>query len=115
MASYPTFPTSFAQDGWYTTTFVASRLGLSIRTVQNWCQTGFLIRRGCKVILVRSRRLYSSHKSRRGEYWIQLPKVRIDAMLSKVPLKPIDNLPMSTLLSERNGRTIPRSGTPSLC
>lgn len=91
------YPTLFAQPGWYTTRFVAARLGKSWRTIVYWCQSGLFAKRGCVIILVpNSSRIWrgnsSTHRWRGSQYWIYIPLDSKDAMLNKVKL---DNLSTS--------------------
>ena len=75
-------PSLFAHPNWYTTTFIAARLGVPLRTVQYWCQSGFLARRGCKVVVI----------NRLGglrQCWVYIPNLTTDAILKRLPL---DNL-----------------------
>lgn len=74
MASLPLL---FARPNWYTSRFIAARLGVSHRTVQYWCETGLLLRRGYIIATTTDR------EGRR--YWVHIPLSLKDAMLRKVP------------------------------
>lgn len=75
-------PLLFASPNWYTSRFIAERLGIPHRTVQYWCLKGFLTRRGCKVIATTG----GQTNLRGSRYWIRIPLVTKDAILRKVPL-----------------------------
>jgi len=71
-----TLPLTFALPNWYTTRFIASRLGKDITTVQKWIRSGLLLKRGYRVVMT---------MDRGGKrYWIHVPTESRDGMLRKV-------------------------------
>lgn len=75
-------PLLFARPNWYTSSFVAARLGVPLRTIQYWCRVGFFARRGCTVVGTTG----GEHILKGSRYWIYMPLVSKDAILRKVPL-----------------------------
>lgn len=73
-------PLLFAQPNWFTSTFIAARLGIPHRTVQYWCLKGFLTRRGCTIATI------AGGTTKHIRYWIRIPLVTKDAILRRVPL-----------------------------
>jgi len=98
-------PIAFAQDNWYSASFIAARLNVSLRTVQKWAQLGFFARMGLKVV-------YAPAKgwSGRAVTWVQIPSVTKYVRFKSCAI----DFHTLTSLSSENGRVITRSGTPSL-
>jgi hypothetical protein len=72
-----TIPLLFTSGNWFTTRFIAARLGRPQRTIQHWAKTGFFTRRGCIIVFT------AGWKG--GRCWIRVPQTR-DAILSKITL-----------------------------
>lgn len=73
-----TLPYLFASPNWFTTGFIAQRLGVSRRTVQNWCKNGFLLRRGCVIVT-------TPDKAQGGwKTWVHVTHVSKDAFLNRI-------------------------------
>lgn len=86
-------PVSFAKKDWYSTPFIAYRLKRPLRTIQYWCKSGFLEKRGCQVIQINYKGWY------RG-YWVHIPREDMshDAILNKVPLDIPPSIPPRFIL-----------------
>lgn len=98
-------PSIFAQSGWYSLWFIASRLGKPERTVYHWAKRGLFLRMGLKVIYVRSK------GSGRARIWVHVPDVSKLAMLKNLPL----DIPSTSTVISPSARSLTRSGTPPLC
>lgn len=98
-----TFPLIFSHPNWFTTSFIASRLGIDITTVQKWIRSGLLLKRGYVVVLTRD--------SKGKRYWIHVPPQSRDGMLRKVTI----DIPLPTTIRSNGERSIPISGATSLC
>ena len=78
-----TLPLTFALPDWFTSSFISSKLGISVRTVQHWCKTGLLTKRGYVVVVARDRG--------GKRYWIRAPRESRDAMLKHIHLTSFPN------------------------
>lgn len=103
MATEPIrYPLIFARGSWFTTRFIASRLGIDHSTVQKWCKRKcFLERRGCKVV----------NLSKGGKIWVYVPWATKDGLLSKVPID-ITSLVRDTLTSYASNEGVVRGSRP---
>lgn len=71
-----TLPLIFARPNWYTTRFIASKLGKDITTVQKWIRSGLLLKRGYVVVMTVDR------ETRR--YWVHVPPHSKDGLLRRI-------------------------------
>jgi hypothetical protein len=81
-----TIPTLFAQEGWYTLSFIASRLNRSPRTIQHWARSGLFTRMGIKVIVIPAKGWAG-----RAITWLFIPIPGKYAMLRGISNIPLDN------------------------
>ena len=95
-------PLLFAKGNWYTTRFIAARLGVSHRTVQYWVSSGLLVKRGYVI---------ANTIDKGGKRcWVHIPALSRDAMLRKCAL---DFLPLQEH-SKQDERTLTGSGVTPL-
>ncbi len=79
-----TLPLSFASPNWFTTKFIAARLGRDITTIQKWIRSGLLLKRGYVVVMT---------MDRGGKrYWVKVDSMSRDGLLKRVPLETLDKL-----------------------